>query len=92
MKNKDKETAKRKENIEKILAEKIKVPKEIKDKINTKVFVNIVLAVVIMVYLGALSLGMQNIPTENYIMDLKVFGIMLLARNYNIIWICIQKG
>lgn len=85
MKNKNKETAKRKENIEKILAEKMKFPKEIKEKINTNIFVNIALAVVIMIYLGALSLGMQNIPTENYLMDLRVFGLMLLARNDNII-------
>ena len=73
----------KKENIEKMIAEKNKLPKEIREKINTKVFANIVFAVITMVYLGALNLGMENIPTDNYLMDLKVFGMLILVRNNN---------
>lgn len=82
----------KKENIEKMIAEKNKLPKEVKDKINSKVFVNVVFAVVIMVYLGALNLGMGNIPTDNYLTDLKVFGMLILVRNDNCFRNCVQKG
>ncbi|MCI9365270.1 MAG: hypothetical protein HFJ54_01195 [Clostridia bacterium] len=73
---------KKKDNLEKLEKEieaKKKLPKEVKEKINSKVFENVVILVIIMVYFVALNLGMNNIPTENYIMDLKVFSIMLLV-------------
>lgn len=77
-----KEEIKTKDNIEKlekVIEEKKKIPQKVKEKINSKTFENIIFAVVIFVYLGALNLGMKNIPTENYLLDLKVFGMMLLA-------------
>ena len=58
--------------------QKKKLPQEVKEKINAKIFENVVILVLIMVYLVSLNLGMNNIPTDNYIMDLKVFSIMLL--------------
>ena len=67
------------EKIEKELEEKKKIPKSVREKINAKVFENIIIAAIIMVYLVALNLGMSNIPTDTYIMDLRVFSIMLLA-------------
>ena len=76
-----KEERKKNENIEKlgkVLEEKKKIPKSVVEKINSKVFENMIIAAIIMVYFVALNLGMSNIPTENYIMDLKVFSIMLL--------------
>ncbi len=66
------------ENLSKVIEEKRKVPKEIKNKINTKRFQNVVIVVILFIYLGALNLGMINIPTENYLMDLKVFSMLLL--------------
>lgn len=77
-----KENTKAKENIEnlsKVIEEKKKIPKAVKEKINSKRFENIIFAVVILIYLGALNLGMQNIPTDNFLMDLKVFGVILLV-------------
>lgn len=67
------------ENIEKLIQEKKKIPKNVKDKINAKVFENMVLAAIILVYLAALNIGMGNIPTDTYIIDLKVFSMLLLA-------------
>lgn len=77
-----KENAKTKENIEKlgqVIEEKKKIPKEVKNQISTEIFRNIIFGAVILLYLGALNIGMRNIPTENYIMDLKVFGMSLLV-------------
>lgn len=67
------------EKLSKVIEEKKKIPKEIKEKMNSKMFENIIFVAVILVYLGALNLGMANIPTDNYIMDLKVFSMMLLV-------------
>ena len=84
-----KEDIKRKDNIEKlskVVEENKKIPKEIKEKISSKIFENIIYSAIIVVYLGALNLGMANIPTDNYITDLKVFSVLLLIRNNNNIW------
>lgn len=62
-----------------VIEEKNRIPKEIKEKNSSLLFSNVFFAVVIFVYLGALNLGMSNIPTENYLMDLKVFSILLLG-------------
>ena len=75
------EERKRKDNIEKLtkeVEEKKKIPKEVKEKINSKVFENMILAAIIMVYLVSLNFGMTNIPTDTYRTDLKVFSILLL--------------
>ena len=75
------EERKRKDNIEKLTKEveaKKKIPKEVKEKINSKVFENMIIAAIIMVYLVSLNFGMTNIPTDTYRTDLKVFSILLL--------------
>ncbi len=79
MKNEDAKTKENIENLSKVIEEKKKVPKEVKNKINTKIFENMAFGAIIFIYLGALNFGMINIPTENYIIDLKVFSIMLLV-------------
>lgn len=76
-----KEEAKRKANIENISKEieaKKKIPNEVKEKVNSKIFENVIFGIIMLIYLGALNLGAGNIPTENYLVDLKVFGILLL--------------
>ena len=76
-----KENIKTNDNIEKlgkVLEEKKKIPKNIKEKINSKRFENIAFGAVIIIYFFALNLGMSNIPTENYLTDLKVFSVFLL--------------
>lgn len=90
-----KEDIKRKDNIEKlskVVEENKKIPKKIKEKISSKIFENLIYSAIIIVYLGALNLGISNIPTENYIVDLKVFSAILLIRNNNNIWKSVQKG
>lgn len=66
------------EQLEKVIEEKKKLPKSIKEKINSKIFENTVIAAIIIIYLAALNIGMNNIQTDMYLMDLKVFSIMLL--------------
>ena len=81
-----KENIKTNDNIEKIgkvLEEKKKIPKNIKEKINSKRFENIAFGAVIIIYFFALNLGMSNIPTENYLTDLKVFSVFLLIHQYS---------
>lgn len=75
------EERKRKDNIEKLtkeVEEKKKIPKEVKEKINSRIFENMIIAAIIMVYLVSLNFGMTNIPTDTYRTDLKVFSILLL--------------
>ena len=77
-----KEDPQAKENIEKlteVIEGKKKIPKKVKDKITAKAFENLLFFAIITIYLGALNLGIANIPTENYLLDLKVFSIMLLV-------------
>lgn len=66
------------EQLEKVIEEKKKLPKSIKEKISSKIFENTVIAAIIIIYLAALNIGMNNIQTDMYLMDLKVFSIMLL--------------
>ena len=66
------------ENFEKFIEEKKKIPKNIKEKINSKAFENIAFAAIIIVYLAALYFGMINIPTDIYITILKTLSIILL--------------
>lgn len=76
-----KEEARRKANIENLskeIEEKKKIPSEVKEKVNSKIFENVVVGIIMLIYLGALNLGAGNIPTENYLVDLKVFGVLLL--------------
>lgn len=89
-----KEELRTKENIEKlgeVIKEKNTIPKELKDKISSLKFQNIIFACIILVYLGALNLGMINIPTENYLMDLKIFSIMLLIVTISIFELAYKK-
>lgn len=66
------------EQLEKVIEDKKKIPKSVKEKINAKVFENMVIVAIIMIYLLSLNLGMNNIPTDMYLMDLKVFSVLLL--------------
>lgn len=67
------------EQLEKVVEEKKKIPKSVKEKINSKVFENIIIAAIFIVYFGSLSFGMDNIPTDMYLNDLRIFSILLLA-------------
>lgn len=91
MKKEDEKTRENIDKLSKVIAEKKKIPQNIKDKINAKIFENLLFVAVIIVYLGALNLGMVNIPTENYLVDLKVFGVILLVVTIILIEIAYKK-
>ena len=78
MKKEKAETKANIENLSKVIENNKKIPKNIKDKINAKRFENIIFGIVILFYLVALNLGKTNIPTENYLLDLRVFSILFL--------------
>lgn len=67
------------EKIEKELRTKKKLPKEVEDKINNKVFENILIANIVMIFLYFISLGSLNIETSIFLTDLKVFSIALIV-------------
>ena len=75
--------------IEEVVAKEIKknkkIPKEALNKIYTRVFNNIFLAIAVILYLDFVILGFMNIDHNVLMTDLKVFGIMLLVISiYNI--------
>ncbi len=69
------------ENIEEIdrqFKNKKQIPKKNLDIINKKVFENIIIAIIVLVYSNFLNLGALNIETNIYIVDLKVFTMALI--------------
>jgi len=66
------------ENLEKVIEEKKKMPKEVKNKIHLKLYENLAILGFIVVYLTSLYFGMTNIPTDMYLTDLRVFSIILM--------------
>ena len=67
------------EEIENDIKKKNKLPKTEILKINKKIFTNILIANILMLFFCFLSLGFVNIEKQVYIMDLKVFAISLLV-------------
>lgn len=69
------------DNIEKMeaeIVEKNKLPEQEENKINKKVFENILIADILMAFFYFISLGSLNIETPVFITDLKVFSISLI--------------
>ena len=67
------------EKIDEEIKSNKKLPKEILDKINKRVFQNIALAVIIMLYFCFIILGFNNIERQTFITDLKVFSVAILG-------------
>lgn len=63
--------------IEREIIRKRKLPEEENLKINKKIFENLIISIVIMVFLYFISLGSLNIDSEVFLTDLKVFSLML---------------
>lgn len=55
------------------------IPKEELNKINKRVFQNVLLAIVVMIYLNFIILGFINIDNDVFLVDLKVFGMSILV-------------
>ena len=66
------------EKLEKVIEEKKKLPKDIKKKINAKAITNLVIVLAIGILFTVLYFGMMNIPTDTYLICLKVFSIILM--------------
>lgn len=70
------------ENIAKLeneLKNKKDIPQKEEKKIYKKVFTNIIIAIIIMVYFYLINLGSSNIETNVFIVDLKVFSMALIT-------------
>ena len=65
------------EEIGKDIKEKNTMSKEYEGKINKRIFSNIIIAVVILIYLILIIMGSKNIQNSIFIVDLKVFSIIL---------------
>lgn len=64
--------------ISKKLDTRIKVPKEEKEKIYSKLVKNFLIAIAIFIYICFLNLGYVRLDTETFRTDLKVFAIILI--------------
>ncbi len=55
------------------------IPEERKKKINRKIFPNLILAVVVVLYFLFINLGMYNIKPETFLKDLQVFSMITIG-------------
>lgn len=75
-------------NLELELKNKKKLPRKVRENIYDKIFINTIIAIVIVVYFGFLNLGYRNIEQEVFITDLKVFSFSILVLSI----ILLEKG
>lgn len=69
------------ENVKKIEKEMLNkkcIPIEEENKLNKKVFENLIIAILIMIFLYFVGLGSLNIESSIFLIDLKVFSITLI--------------
>lgn len=66
------------EKIEKEIKTKKQLPKDVEEKINKKVFENVLIADAVMLFLYFISLGSLNIESAIFVTDLKVFSVALI--------------
>lgn len=66
------------EQLEKEIVNKKKLPQDEENKINKKVFENMIIADILMAFFYLISLGSLNIETPIFMTDLKVFSIGLI--------------
>ena len=80
-KKKEKEKQKNLEKMEEVIKNKNKIVDDYNKKIQKKILQNIALAIVYIIFFYLLYLGSQNIETNIYLTDLKVFafGLLILA-------------
>ena len=67
------------ENVQKEISTKIKLPKEEKQKIYKKIFVNLLIALAVLIYFIFLNLGYMRLEKEVFENDLKVFAVILIC-------------
>ena len=95
MLDKDIKTKKQEEEnlkrLEKEIVNKKKLPPEEENKINKKIFENMIIADILMAFFYLISLGSLNIETPIFITDLKVFSIGLIVLTVIIFEISYKK-
>ena len=95
MLDKDIKTKKQEEEnlkrLEKEIVNKKKLPPEEENKINKKIFENMIIADILMAFFYLISLGSLNIETPTFITDLKVFSIGLIVLTVIIFEISYKK-
>lgn len=70
------------ENIEKLEKEikiKTELPKDVEEKINKKVFENLIISIIVMIFLYFIGLGALNIETNIFLTDLRVFSVAFIV-------------
>lgn len=67
------------ENIQKEISTKIKLPKEEKQNIYIKIFVNLLIALSVLIYFIFLNLGYMRLEKEVFENDLNVFAVILIC-------------
>lgn len=87
----DKQVKKGIEQLEKEIMSKKHLPKEEENKMNKKIFENILIADVLMAFLYFISLGSLNIETPIFLTDLKVFSIALIVFTIILFEVSYQK-
>lgn len=71
--------------------EKKKIPTDELERLNNRIFKNMIIAIVIILYLLLIHMGALNIETTTYIMDLKVFSMLLIGLTILIFEISYKK-
>lgn len=67
------------EKIEEEIKKQTTIPEEKKLKINKRIFQNIILAIIIVLYFIFINLGFYNIEPSKFIKDLQVFSIITIG-------------
>lgn len=75
----EKQENKELKKIEEEIKKQKKLPKEIAEKVNKKIYGNILIAIIMVIYLIFINLGYTNINQIAFITDLQVFSIALMV-------------
>ena len=79
------------EKIEEEIKKQTTIPKEKKLKINKKIFTNITIAILIVIYFIFINLGFYNIAPAKFLVDLQVFSILTIGITIIIFEIAYKK-
>lgn len=79
LKNKEEFNKEKLEKIEEEIKKQTTIPEEKKKKINKRIFQNILIAIIIVVYFAFINLGFYNIKPAKFLIDLQVFSILTLG-------------
>ena len=85
------EILEKQKDVEKEIAKKIKIPKDVKEKIYTKLFKNFLIAIVILVYFIFLNLGYSRLDKNVFKSDLNIFAGILIISTIAIFEIAYRK-